>query len=434
MNKIYLVALREFKSRVQKRSFLIATIVIPMIFPAIIALLVYVAIQQEKNTSKQVIYYIDESGLFKPDTSRFIFKHFEGPLEDAKAAVVHADAYGMLHIPRLDLFNPKGIELYSNSAPSMAEKESLVSILETQIRDSKMQTLRIDQKILDSLKTDVDVATLPLKGDGQEKFSDTGILFGIGATFGIMMYMFIFIYGAQVMQGVIEEKTSKVVEVIVSSVRPFQMMMGKILGLAAVGLVQFLIWILLITTLTTVVLALFGLNMPQMPDMPQDVNQVGMGAPQSGPLGLIMALSKLPFSFLIFNFLFFFLFGYLIYSALFAAVGSAVDSPAEAQQFMFPVTIPMLIAYMGLFMFILRDPHGTASVWLSIIPFTSPIAMMGRIAFDPPLWQLILSMGLLILGFLFTTWMAGRIYRVGILMHGAKVNYRVLFKWFMMKS
>jgi ABC-2 type transport system permease protein len=163
-------------------------------------------------------------------------------------------------------------------------------------------------------------------------------------------------------------------------------------------------------------------------------NQMEQGALQPGALGLFAGLSQLPFSYLIFNFLFYFLFGYLIYSALFAAVGSAVDSPSEAQQFMFPVTIPLLIAYMGLFMFVRADPHSTASIWLSIIPFTSPIAMVGRIAFVPPLWQLILSMGLLVLGFLFTTWMAGRIYRVGILMHGAKVNYRVLFKWFMMKS
>jgi ABC-2 type transport system permease protein len=212
-------------------------------------------------------------------------------------------------------------------------------------------------------------------------------------------------------------------------------MMGKILGLASVGLLQFLIWIVLISTLSTVVLALFGLNMPHQEMMEQMNQQMADPAIQSqGAMEFMKIWNQIPFTFLIFNFLFYFLGGYLIYGALFASVGSAVDSPAEAQQFMFPITIPMLISYMGLFTFILQDPHGPASVWLSIIPFTSPIAMMGRIAFDPPMWQLALSMVLLVAGFIFTTWVAARIYRVGILMHGAKVNYKVLAKWFMMKN
>ena len=153
-----------------------------------------------------------------------------------------------------------------------------------------------------------------------------------------------------------------------------------------------------------------------------------------GAIEFLKLMSQIPFGYVIFNFLFYFLGGYLLYGALFAAVGSAVDSPAEAQQFMFPITIPMLISYFGLFTFILEDPHGPISVWLSIIPFTSPIAMMGRIGFGVPAWQLVLSMVSLIAGFMFTTWVAGRIYRVGILMHGTKINYKVMAKWFMMKG
>src|SRR6185369_15775066 len=237
-------------------------------------------------------------------------------------------------------------------------------------------------------------------------------------------------YGAQIMQGIIEEKMSKVVEVIVSSVRPFQLMMGKILGLASVGLLQFLIWIILMTTLTFGILGYFGIDPPQQQAMTQMApemasQQFAVKSELSKNMGEFMAL---PWGYISSCFLFYFLGGYLLYGALFAAVGSSVDSPAEAQQFMFPITIPMLISYMSLFMFIIKDPHGTVSIWLSIIPFTSPIAMMGRVGYGVPGWQLALSMALLIGGFIFTTWVAGRIYRVGILMHGTKVNYKVLAK------
>jgi ABC-2 type transport system permease protein len=236
------------------------------------------------------------------------------------------------------------------------------------------------------------------------------------------------------MQGIIEEKMSKVVEVIVSSVRPFQLMMGKIIGLASVGLLQFLIWIVLISTLSTVVLGYFGLQSPQQEMMQMNEQAQQMAAQGPPSLQVLNALSQINWPYVIFSFVFYFIGGYLLYGALFAAVGSAVDSPAEAQQFMFPITIPMLISYFGLFTFILEDPHGPISVWLSIIPFTSPIAMMGRIGFGVPDWQLALSMLLLAGGFVLTTWFAARIYRVGILMHGTKVSYRVLAKWFMQKG
>jgi ABC-2 type transport system permease protein len=211
-------------------------------------------------------------------------------------------------------------------------------------------------------------------------------------------------------------------------------MMGKILGLASVGLLQFLIWIVLISTLTSAVLGFFGLQSPtqEMMAMNDQAREAATQAP--GSLRMLMSLSEIPWSYVLSSFIFYFIGGYLLYGALFAAVGSAVDSPAEAQQFMFPITIPMLIAYFGLFTFILEDPHGPISVWLSIIPLTSPIAMMGRIGFGVPDWQLALSMVLLAGGFIFTTWFAARIYRVGILMHGTKVSYKVMAKWFMQKG
>jgi len=433
MNKIFLIIQREFLNRVQKKSFLIATILLPLIFPAIMAVLVYFSIQQKKNATRQTIQYVDESGFFVPDTSKFVFKKLVTDVKSAKDAFQTSDDYGLLYIPRLELSHPNGVTLYTKVNPSPNDIGNLEGMLEDQIRELKMQKFNVDQKILDSLKTDVPIENLNVADAGQEKKSNSNVLLGVGIAAGILMYMFIFIYGAQIMQGIIEEKTSKVVEVIVSSVRPFQLMMGKIIGLASVGLLQFLIWIVLITTLSSVVLAYFGVQMPQdqmMHEMAQ--NNPNMQGPES--MEILKMASQIPFGYVIFNFLFYFLGGYLLYGALFAAVGSAVDSPAEAQQFMFPITIPLLISYFGLFTFIVNDPHSTVSVWLSIIPFTSPIAMMGRIAFGVPAWQLALSMVSLILGFMLTTWVAGRIYRVGILMHGTKINYKVMAKWFMMKG
>ena len=435
MYKIWLIIQREFLNRVQKKSFLIATILLPLIFPALMAILVYVAIEQRKNATKDVVYYVDESGKFAPDSTKFIFKKFEGKIAEAKKLFQADQSYGLLHIPDFDLENPPIITLYTKANPSPNEIGEIEGILENRIRELKMLKFNISQKLLDNIKTDISLRTINVSAEGDEQTSNSKVLFGIGMAFGIMMYLFIFIYGAQIMQGVIEEKMSKVVEIIVSSVRPFQLMMGKIMGLASVGLLQFLIWIILITTLSSVVLGLFGLDMPQ-DQMMNEMNQRYPDAQvqNSGTMEMLNIITEIPFGYLIFIFLFYFLGGYLLYGALFAAVGSAVDSPAEAQQFMFPITIPMLIAYFGLFTFILDDPHGSISIWLSIIPFTSPIAMMGRIGFDVPDWQLLLSMISLIAGFIFTTWVAARIYRVGILMHGTKINYKVMAKWFMMKG
>ena len=432
MNKIVLIARQEFKNRVQKRSFLIATILIPLLFPALMGIMIYMALQQERNATKEVVHYLDESGLFKPENDRYIFKSFTGSLEDAKRAISHDNSFGLLYIPRLDVYNPKGVVLYTKVNPGPNDIGALRSLLEDQLKETKMRQLRLDQGLLDSLSTHVNISTVTLTETGQEQASDSNVRFAIGMLFGLLMYLFIFIYGAQIMQGIIEEKTNKVVEVIVSAVRPFQLMMGKILGLASVGLLQFLIWIILISTLSGLVFILFGIEMPQQQMAREMTVQSGAVNPELAKI--IEVWNQIPLGYMIANFVFYFLGGYLIYGALFAAVGSAVDSPSEAQQFMFPITIPLLISYFSLFIFILQDPHGPISVWLSVIPFTSPIAMMGRLAFGVPGWQLALSMVLLIGGFVLTTWVAARIYRVGILMHGAKVSYKVLARWFLMKN
>ncbi|MEO0405428.1 MAG: ABC transporter permease, partial [Bacteroidota bacterium] len=241
------------------------------------------------------------------------------------------------------------------------------------------------------------------------------------------IYIFLFAYGSQVMQGVIEEKSSKIVEVIVSTVRPFQMMVGKVVGVASVGIVQLVIWILLMGVFWTVSVSLFGIT-------PGGDQEAAAQMAEANSNGFFDVLNQANWLQIIPLFFFYFLGGYLLYGALFAAVGSAVDTPADAQQFMMPIMLPIIVALMGLFLFVFEEPNGAPSFWLSIIPFTSPIVMMGRIGFGVPLWEIGLSIVLLIAGFFFTLWLAGRIYRIGILMHGTKVNYKVLAKWFMMKN
>src|SRR5690606_28689667 len=299
----------------------------------------------------------------------------------------------------------------------------------------------IDKTTLKNLRTHINLNNINLSESGEEKESNTGILYILGFVLGVLIYMFVLIYGMQIMLGVIEAKTSRIVEILVSSVRPFQLMMGKILGIAAVGLLQFAIWVVLITVLSTATLSLFGVSMPQQQaveqlsrQMPEHPGAEAVTRPDKLQEFIRSSYEQIPVASIIFNFAFYFLGGYLLYGALFAAVGSAVDTQQEAQQFTFPITLPLIVAYFGLFMFILNDPHSPASFWFSIIPFTSPVAMVGRLGFQVPLWQLLLSQFLLIGGFIFTTWIAARIYRVGILMHGTKINYKVLAKWFMMKQ
>lgn len=441
MNKIWLIFQREFLNRVQKKSFLIATILIPLIFPAIIAIMVYVMMKQEEGAVKQTVHLVDPSGRFVlEENARYEFVRVGNDLDKAKVEFNKSGDFALLYIPEFDLSQPRGITLYTKENPSIRKMEELEGLLESRIHDLKLQQFNIDKATLNSLKTDISLSNINLSESGEETESNTGILYVLGFVLGVLIYMFVLIYGMQIMLGVIEEKTSKIVEVLVSSVKPFQLMMGKILGIAAVGLLQFTIWVVLISTLSTATLSMFGVSMPQQQAMEQLSRQMqqqdveDFQEQNAKVMKIVQSLNEIPFAYILFNFAFYFLGGYLLYGALFAAVGSAVDSQQEAQQFTFPITLPLIIAYFGLFMFILNDPHSTASFWFSIIPFTSPVAMVGRLGFDVPLWQLALSQLLLIGGFIFTTWIAARIYRVGILMHGAKINYKVLAKWFMMRQ
>jgi ABC-2 type transport system permease protein len=442
MNKTWLIFQREFLNRVKKRSFLIATIIVPLIFPAILAAMIYAFIVQEQSAVAPSIEVYDESGKvnFEGDTGRYKFIHVAGDFEQVKLAFKESNHYALLRIPDFQLSNPEGITLYTKENPSIRRKDELEGILENKVHDLKLEQFNIDKETLKSLRTEIHVNNINVNDKGEEQESNTDFLYGLGFALGILIYLFVIIYGMQIMLGVIDEKTSKVVEIIISSVKPFQLMMGKILGIAAVGLLQVSIWVILITVFSSATVALLGVDMPQQQAMEEIARQVqnsegasAMSEPNTA-LKIIQYANEIPVAYIVFNFAFYFLGGYLLYGALFAAVGSAVESQQEAQQFTLPIMMPLAIAYLALVLFILHDPHSTASFWFSIIPLTSPIAMVGRLGFGVPIWQLILSQLLLVAGFLFTTWIAARIYRIGILMHGSKVNYKVLIKWFLMKA
>ncbi len=442
MNKIWLIIQREFLNRVQKKSFLITTILVPLIFPAIIGGMIYYMVKEAESAKPDTVQVVDESGKFTFENSnRFIYTKVTLPLEQAKKTYNESDDFALLYIPQFDIYKPEGLTIYSKENPSIEKVGNLERFLAERIRELKLEQYKVDKATLDALKTSVSLKQVSLSETGEEKSSNSGMLYGVGFVLGILIYMFVLIYGIQIMQGVIDEKTSKIVEVIVSSVKPFQLMMGKIIGIASVGLLQFTIWILIITFVSSSVLAYFGLKMPQEQMREQITQQINtpeakeaVAAQNTEVTEFLGMINDVNFAKIAVVFIFYFLGGYLLYGALFAAVGSAVDSIQESQQFQFPITLPLLIGYMSLFFVILRDPDSSMSFWLSIIPLTSPVAMMGRIAGEVPAWELALSMLLLVAGFILTTWIAGRVYRVGILMTGTKVSWKVLAKWFMIKN
>lgn len=431
MNKVWLVIRREYLARVQKKSFLLATLLTPLIFPVIMGVFLWIAISDTEKDALRIIEVVDENNLFFLESSdQYAFTFSNIGQEEGKRMVIDGERFGFLYIPKIDLSQPTGITYYGDKNANMALITMIESSLKRRIEEQRLYQSGISPEIINAYRTKVSVRSITLDASGEEKITDATVNYAIGFLAGILIYVFIFIYGNQIMQGVIEEKSSRIIEILVSSVRPFQLMIGKIIGIGAVGLTQFLIWVVLIGTVSSIVVGYFGMQMPQQQALEIANAEVGqILAEQSSAMDILQVVKGIDFVQLVLTFIFYFLGGYLFYGAFFAAVGAAVDAPSEAQQFMFPVTIPLLIGYMGLFVFVLNDPNSQTSFWLSIIPFTSPIGMMGRVSYGVPVWELLLSMALLIGGFFASTWMAAKIYRIGILVHGTKINYKTLWRW-----
>jgi ABC-2 type transport system permease protein len=445
MNQIFLVLKREYLTRVKKKTFLLATILTPLIFPALILTIVYFATREKESRSEEVLV-LDESGYFTDvfDITTYDFQFTEGNLEEAKQQVTDKGAFGLLYIPAVNLSDPaqinfSGFQFYTKTNASVSSINRIEGAIRRRLEDLKLQRSGLDKQLIDNLRVRVDLDSFNLSDSGETKKSNSQLSFGIGYATGFLIYMFIFIYGSQIMQSVLDEKTSRIVEVIVSSVRPFNLMMGKVLGVGAVGFTQLLIWFVLIGTLSTAGLsimagggseAMMEAASQQMPA--EAMEAVELTQQQEMVSDIQEMIASIPVVKILACFLFYFLGAYFLYGALYAAIGSAVDSIQDAQQFMFPIILPILVAIMSMF-FVLDDPNGGLAVTMSMIPFTSPIIMMARIPFGVPDWQLALSMLLLIGGFVGTIWIAGRVYRVGILMYGVKVNWKTIGKWFTMK-
>ncbi|MGV6943918.1 ABC transporter permease [Sphingobacterium kyonggiense] len=434
MNKIILIIQREYLSRVKKKSFLLTTFLVPLFFIGIYVGAFYLT-KKSFEDNNALVYVLDDTnevGKLLKNNKNISFTHSTEELDQALKTIKDAeDNTSLLLIPK-DFYESKKIEFLSSGKPNINTQSEIETQLEAVMLNYQYEKLKIDPDKIRNIDSKVRIAAKEITDSGEAKDSDTRIAMGIAMALSVLIYLSLFLYGAQVMRGIIEEKSNRIVEVIISSVKPFQLMMGKIIGIGLVGITQFLLWIILsfgligIATSTLINKEEFANQVAEQNSVQTSENQSDMSMMAS----LGTAMDSVNFPELLTCFFLFFLGGYMLYSALFAAVGSAVDNETEANQFTMPITAPLLLAYVLSFGVLVNDPHGSIATWLSFIPLTSPIAMLVRVPFGVPVWQIALSFGLLVAGFVFTTWVAARIYRVGILMYGKKASLKELIKWF----
>jgi len=391
---------------------------------------------------KQKILVVDESQLFVnklENTANQSFTYSKNNLTFEKKAFYSTDNNVILYIPA-NIIDSQKIQIFYKKQPGLDMQDYVNAIVGKKLEEMKLLASGVNVNQLASIKTKLNLTTTKIEKSGNLETKDNEVSMALGFIAGILIYIFIFLYGAQVMRGVIEEKTSRIVEVIISSVRPFELMMGKIVGIAMVGLTQFLLWIILSVVGTSLVgnyfmkddvkidqvEQTFKTNIPQ-----NDAFKEMSNDKQAEIMDSFFNQVNLPV--MLFSFLFYFLGGYLLYGALFAAVGSAVDNEADTQQFMLPLTIPLILSF-TLAQNVMTNPESSLAFWLSIFPLTSPIIMMVRIPFGVPYFDLILSMVMLVLGFIGATWISAKIYRTGILMYGKKTSYKELWKWLFYKG
>ena len=441
-NKIWTIIKREYLTRVRNKTFILSTFLTPILFATVIGIIVFITI---KNSDKEMVAVIDSTGIFKTktDSSKSVKYVLDPAIDTANyqkqgyTAVLYSPQTGINHTDKWMLFSRKNFGVIANEEVNNKigrEYENNVLLQEYKIGESQMDSLR---SVAKKLKAEPYIG----KGDKFEK-GNSAVAYGLGYGAGFLIYITLFIYGAMVMRGVMEEKVNRIAEVVISSVKPFELMMGKIIGVGAVGLTQFLLWIVLLFTFSAIIGAFIP---PDLLLQAQNAStQIPGGQPQASQAMINIAKANnelttaVNWVLIISCFLFYFVFGYLFYAALFAAVGSAVnEDPQDAQSLMFPITMPIVIAII-IMINAITHPESSLATWSSMIPFFSPIVMMARIPFGVPgtvpWWQLGVSMILLIAGFLFTTWLSAKIYRTGILMYGKKATWKEMWKWAFRKN
>ncbi len=453
MSKISLIIQREYLTRVRKKSFIVMTILGPVLTLGIYIVPILMAMSSKDLKTIAVIDQTKQFSQTLKSTEEVKYLFADQPEDHLKKSVIDGTYEALLVIPNITPEKPEGIKLISAKNLSLDLVSDISNAIEKDLKAQKLKLSGISQETLAKLDVDVSIDTKILdKEAGQESDSSSAAATVAGFAGAFLIYMFIFLYGVQVLRGVIEEKTSRIIEVMISSVKPFELMMGKVVGIALVGLTQFVVWIGLSYLVGTIAVPLVVSALADKKETKTEVvaNGASTTAPQiagaaaestvgtaadtaKNPMAKITKIvGSLNIPMILGCFIFFFIGGYLLYGSLFAAVGSAVDNETDTQQFMLPITIPLIIGFM-IASSAINDPESTTAVWASIIPFTSPIVMMVRIPFGVPMWQLALSMVSLVLTFVGCIWLAGRIYRVGVLMYGKKVTYKELSKWLFYK-
>jgi len=459
MNMTSLIIRREYLTRIRKKSFIVMSILGPFIFAAYVLIPMYFATLEDKDEKTVVV--LDESKLFTeyspdgascviPDREFLTFQVIDGvPLETFKESFEESGYYAILFIPA-NLLASESSLIYSNKQVSLEVSEHIRRSMETEIEHLKLAANDIHdiERILAEVETKVNLRSIKWTKDGETQETNTGVVMGLGYMGGLLIFFFIFFFGSQVMRGVIEEKVSRIIEVIVSSVKPFQLMMGKILGVGLTGLTQFIIWIVFSLILITGLKAAFFPELNQTPteqvvgsglfedgageeageEILMTPDSVLSGDDMDTAMEIFAALKSINLGNMLGAFLFYFIFGYLLYAAMFAVVGSMVDNETDTQQLIMPIILPLIL---GIYVMIsaINNPDGALPFWFSLIPFTSPVVMMVRIPFGVPWWQIAVSGSLLVATFIAMTWVAGKVYRTGILMYGKKITYKEVWKW-----
>lgn len=432
MKKIWLIIQREYITRVRNKTFLLSTFLTPLLFAGVFAIIIFITV---KGQTTDRVAFRDNTGIFQEQEYKRTGVVFISDPEADTSNYLSKGYSAIVYAPNFGINNTDKWQVYSKKNFGLIQSEAIRDIIRNEYERYVFREQGIDVSLLDSVKKasgSLSVETAII-GQGEEiKKGNSGIAYGVGYAASFLIYITLFIYGSMVMRGVMEEKTNRIAEVVVSSVKPFQLMMGKILGIGAVGLTQFVLWIILMFLLSTGV----GFLIPSDVD-PETLNSAMAQANESTRMAAISgikdAVGAVNVPLLVVCFLFYFLFGYLFYAALFAAVGSAVnEDPQDAQSLMFPITMPIVLAIV-IMINAITNPESPMAVWSSIIPFFSPIVMMARLPFGVPgtvaYWELALSMVMLIVGFLVTTWLSAKIYRTGILMYGKKPTWKELLKW-----